>query len=67
MTIRQHIKDPNFKLSRTTHLTFSATDPLPVHVDAETIGTTPIKVDIVPQALTVMVPHHAPQRLFAQK
>jgi YegS/Rv2252/BmrU family lipid kinase len=67
LTFRQHIKDPNFNLYRTTHLSLSAKDPLPVHVDAETIGTTPIKVDIVPQALTVMVPHHAPQRLFAQK
>lgn len=67
LTFRQHVRDPNFNLYRTTHLSLSAKDPLPVHVDAETIGTTPIKIDIAPQALTVMVPHNAPQRLFAQK
>jgi diacylglycerol kinase family enzyme len=66
LTIRQHVKDPNFNLYHTTHLSLEAKEPLPVHVDAETIGTTPIEIEVVPRILTVIVPHDAPQRLFAQ-
>ena len=65
LTIRQHVKDPNFNLYRTAQLSISSKEPLPVHVDAETIGTTPIEIEIVPHALNVVVPHNAPQRLFA--
>ncbi len=64
LTFKKHIQDPDFHLHRTTSLSFSAKHPLPVHVDAETIGTTPVEIDIVPQALTVIVPKDAPKRLF---
>lgn len=64
LTFRQHIKDPNFHLYHTTRLSLSAREPLPVHVDAETVGTTPVEIDLVPLALKVIVPHNAPERLF---
>ncbi len=64
LTFKQHVKDPNFQLYRTTHLAVRARDALPVHVDAEAIGTTPIDIEIVPSALTVIVPHNVPERLF---
>ncbi len=64
LTFRPHIKDPNFHLSRTSRLSLSAKHPLPVHVDGETIGTTPIEIEIVPHALKVIVPKNAPKRLF---
>ena len=66
LTLKKHIKDPDFHLHRTTQFSFSAKDALPVHVDAETIGTTPVEIDVVPQALTVIVPPNAPTRLFTQ-
>ena len=65
LTLRRHVRDPNFGLYRTTQLSLSAKEPLPVHVDAETIGTTPVEIEIVPRALKVMVPHNAPDRLFS--
>lgn len=64
LTFRQHIKDPDFQLHRTRNLHFSARESLPVHVDAETIGTTPVEVEVVPEALTIIVPQNAPARLF---
>ncbi len=64
LTLKQHIKDPDFHLDRTRHLSVSARDELPVHVDAETIGTTPVEIDIAPQALKIVVPQNAPSRLF---
>jgi len=64
LTFRQHIKDPDFHLHRTTQLSLSARDPLPVHVDGETIGTTPVEINIAPQALNIIIPKDTPARLF---
>lgn len=64
MTFRQHVKDPHFHLYRTKHFSLTAREPLPVHVDAESIGTTPVSIEVVPQALDVIVPQDAPQQLF---
>jgi diacylglycerol kinase (ATP) len=66
LTFKRHIKDPDFHLYQTTRLSLSARDPLPVHVDAEFIGTTPAKIEIVPQALEIIVPHNAPKKLFVE-
>lgn len=64
VTLRRHAKDPDFYLYRTAKLSLSTRDPLPVHVDAETIGMTPIEVEVVPLALSVIIPQNAPSRLF---
>lgn len=64
LTFRKYIRDPDFHLHRTSHLSLSAREALPVHVDAETIGTTPVEVDVVPQAMDVIVPQNAPKKLF---
>lgn len=64
VTFRQHMKAPNFYLHRTTHLSLETREALPVHVDAETVGMTPVEIDIVPLALKVIVPRNAPLRLF---
>ncbi len=66
LTLKQHIKDPDFHLYRTTRLSLSAKEPLPVHVDAETVGTTPVEIEVAPLALKVVVPRNAPGRLFEQ-
>ncbi len=64
LTFRQHVKDPDFNLYRTTRLSLSAKDALPVHVDAETIGTTPVEIQVAPLALKVIIPQNAPRKLF---
>jgi YegS/Rv2252/BmrU family lipid kinase len=64
LTFRRHIEDPDFQRYRTTQLSLSAREALPVHVDAETIGTTPVEVEVVPQILNVILPRKVPARLF---
>lgn len=66
LTFKRHIKDPDFDVRRTTQLSISARDPLPVHVDGETIGTTPVEIEVAPLALNVVVPEKAPVRLFME-
>lgn len=38
---------------------------LPVHVDAEPVGSTPVRISIRPRALRVLVPESANRALFA--
>jgi diacylglycerol kinase family enzyme len=64
LTLRRHIKDPDFHLLQTTYLSLLAKDPLPVHVDAEPVGVTPVEIEVVPQALSIIVPPNAPEHLF---
>jgi diacylglycerol kinase (ATP) len=64
LTFRKHVKDPDFHLYRTTRLFLSAKEALPVHIDADTIGTTPVEIEVAPLALNVIVPHNSPARLF---
>jgi diacylglycerol kinase (ATP) len=64
LTLRKHVKDPDFHLYRTRRLTLSAREALPVHVDAETVGYTPVEIEVAPLALNVIIPRDAPARLF---
>ena len=64
LTFGQHVKDPDFRLHRTTRLCLSTKESLPVHVDAEPIGATPVEIEVAPSALEVIVPDNAPRRLF---
>jgi hypothetical protein len=38
--------------------------PLPVHVDGDYIGNTPVTFEVVPRSLKLMVPRSAPSNLF---
>ncbi len=64
LTLRQHIKDPNVHLLQTTSISLIARDPLPVHVDAEPVGFTPIEIEVAPQSLSIIIPLDAPKQLF---
>lgn len=66
VTLGRHVRDPEYHLYRTRRLTIETKEPMPIHVDAEPIGTTPVEIEIVPQALTVVVPANAPERLFVR-
>ncbi len=64
LTFGRHVKDPDFALYRTAKLSISAKLELPVHVDAETVGVTPVEIDVAPLALNIVVPKNVPDRLF---
>jgi YegS/Rv2252/BmrU family lipid kinase len=64
LTMKKSVQDPDFHVHRTTRLRLTSKHPLPVHVDAEMFGTTPVDIKVMPGALTVIVPQNAPARLF---
>jgi len=52
----RHLPHPKAELLRGAAVTVGAAAPLPVELDGEQPGTTPVRFDIVPQALRLRVP-----------
>ncbi|MGB8645691.1 MAG: diacylglycerol kinase family protein [Anaerolineae bacterium] len=59
-----HIHAPDVEHYRAREIVITS-NKLPVHVDAEPVGHTPVRITIRPQALNVLVPPTANQSLFA--
>jgi diacylglycerol kinase (ATP) len=60
-----HARDPRHSFYRGQTIRVEADKPMPVHVDGEPLGTTPLECVVVPQALTVLVPCHTHPDLFS--
>ncbi len=52
----RHLPHPKAELLRGAAVTVDASDPLPIELDGEQPGTTPVRFEIVPGALRVRVP-----------
>jgi YegS/Rv2252/BmrU family lipid kinase len=59
-----HLRDPQVEVYHTTCVTIEGKN-LPVHVDAEPVGFTPVEIRVHPRSLRIMVPRSANQNLFA--
>lgn len=57
-------RDPNLETFAVQRMTVETDVPLPVQVDGEPVGTTPVSIDVVPHALKLLVPPVAPAGLF---
>ncbi|HEX7592906.1 MAG TPA: diacylglycerol kinase family protein [Anaerolineae bacterium] len=60
-----HVRDPLVEIFRVPTIGVDGRN-LPVHVDGEPIGNTPIEIRVRPRALRVLVPKTANQNLFVQ-
>ncbi len=65
--LRRPSLGPRVVYSRCRKIRLESDVPLPVQVDGEVIGTLPLTVSVAPQALTVIVPEHAPTALFSRE
>jgi diacylglycerol kinase (ATP) len=65
LLLNQHLLDPEVDMYRARRLEIKTARPLPVHVDGEPIGYTPVVVEVEPRSLNLMVPHGAPPTLFS--
>jgi diacylglycerol kinase family enzyme len=52
----KHLPHPKAELLHGSTVTVDAPSPLPVELDGEQPGTTPVRFEIVPRALRVRVP-----------
>jgi YegS/Rv2252/BmrU family lipid kinase len=60
-----HGRDPRHSFYRGRSIRVEADKPIPLHVDGEPFGTTPLDCIVVPQALTILVPSHTRPTLFS--
>jgi len=54
--LRRHIGNPRVSYYQARRVEIETTHPLPVHLDAEPFGTTPVTIEVVPRALTLLLP-----------
>jgi diacylglycerol kinase family enzyme len=50
----RHLARPDVRSGRATRLAVDASDPVPVQVDGDPWGTTPVQIEIVPGGLTLV-------------
>ena len=67
LTLGHHVRDPHVHLYRGSCIEVRTRRPLPVHVDAEPIGTTPVRIDVVPRAISVVLPPKLPAHLLVNR
>jgi diacylglycerol kinase (ATP) len=60
-----HVYDPHHTSYRGRVIQVYADKPMPVHVDGEPFSTTPFECEIVPRALTILIPQGVRSELFA--
>ena len=62
--LRLHVHDPQTEIYRVSTLKIAA-KKMPLQVDGEPIGTTPVEISVLPRALKVLVPKTANRNLFS--
>lgn len=60
----RHLQDPRVAYVQARQVIVETKRPLPVQVDGDHIGTTPVMFEAVPQALRIIVPPEVPSWLF---
>lgn len=60
------VPDPGLRYHKARRIEIHTRRPMAVHLDGEPYGETPLLIDIVPQALKVLVPPTAPASLFCR-
>ncbi len=53
----KHIHHPKVRMERARYVKIESETPLPILVDGEVIGTTPVEFQIFPQAVKMRLPH----------
>jgi diacylglycerol kinase (ATP) len=67
LTFGFHVRDPRVHQYRCSSVAVHTRKPLPVHVDAEPVGTTPVRISVVPRAITVILPPKLPEHLLVHR
>lgn len=60
----RHLQDPRVAYIQAQRVLVETERPMPVQVDGEPIGTTPVMFEAVPRALRIIVPPEVPSWLF---
>ena len=61
---RRHIYDPRIRYHQARHIMVRAARAIPVHVDDEPLGTTPVEFTVAARSLRVILPRDIPNDLL---
>ncbi len=64
LLVARHIDDPEVDIYRARRVEIRTSRRLPVHVDGDCVGETPVVIEILPKALNLLAPLGAPANLF---
>jgi YegS/Rv2252/BmrU family lipid kinase len=64
MLFSKHLRDPQVDAFQAQRVEVLTSRPLPVHVDGDCIGETPVVIDVLPRALKLVIPSSASADLF---
>jgi diacylglycerol kinase (ATP) len=62
-----HVRDPRHSLYLGRSIRVETDKPMAIHVDGEPFGTTPLICEVVPRALSVVIPTDTRSELFADQ
>jgi diacylglycerol kinase family enzyme len=62
-----HVRDPRHSCYQGSTIQIETDKPMAVHIDGEPFGTTPLNCQIVPRALTVVIPRDISSEMFAEE
>jgi YegS/Rv2252/BmrU family lipid kinase len=60
-----HVRDPRHSYYQGRNIRIESIKPMPVSVDGDPFGTTPLECEVIPRALSVLIPQDMSSALFA--
>ena len=66
LVLGKHLKDPKIEIYQAKRVEIRGEKPLPLHMDGDPAGHTPVTISVVPKALRVSVPSSASASLFQE-
>lgn len=63
----RHLEDPRVVHRKARHIEVRTEKAIPVQVDGDPMGWTPVKIRVLPRVLNIVVPPKAPATLFSDK
>jgi diacylglycerol kinase family enzyme len=61
-----HLRDPRHSFFQAQRIQVETDKPMALHVDGEPSGTTPLECEVVPRALSIIIPEQTRAGLFAE-
>jgi len=61
-----HVRDPRYSAYQGRSIRIETDKPMALHVDGEPLGTTPLECEVVPRALSILIPGNIRPELFAE-
>ena len=66
VSLGRHTQDPEIHTYQSKNIRIETREPMPVQLDAEAVGFTPVEIKTLPQALNIILPANVPDHHFSE-